>query len=47
MNDEATCYYEDMIDNLANGHRFIKKEFGQEYLPTIGWQIDPFGHTLT
>ena len=24
MNDEATCYYEDMIDNLTYGHRFIK-----------------------
>ena len=46
MNDEATCYYEDMIDNLSYGHRFIQKEFGIDYIPTAGWQIDPFGHTL-
>ena len=47
MNDEATCYYEDMIDNLTYGHRFIKNYFGIENIPTVGWQIDPFGHTIT
>lgn len=43
MNDEANPYYEDIIDQMSYGHRFLKKEFG--VTPTIGWHIDPFGHS--
>ena len=45
MNDEATTYYADIIDNLALGLDFIKKEFGDCARPKIGWQVDPFGHS--
>lgn len=45
MHDEACPIYEDMIDNMMIGHDFILKEFGVK--PTIGWQIDPFGHSNT
>lgn len=45
MHDEATPYYEDKIDNMAVGHKFLKDTLG--YIPTIGWQIDPFGHSST
>ena len=45
MHDEAAPTYEDMIDNMAFGHEFLLKEFG--VTPTIGWQIDPFGHSAT
>ena len=47
MHDEATTHYVDMIDQTTLGHRFIVSEFGAEANPTIGWQIDPFGHSAT
>lgn len=45
MHDEAVVYYEDMIDNMALGQKFLHDNFG--VVPTIGWQIDPFGHSST
>ncbi len=45
QNDEATPYYEDMIDQMTWGHQFLKREFG--IAPNVGWQIDPFGHSST
>ncbi|CAI2381798.1 unnamed protein product [Moneuplotes crassus] len=42
MSDEATVHYEDFLNNMKAGHDFLKRELG--YKPTIGWQIDPFGH---
>jgi len=45
MNDEATPTYFDMIDQQTLGADFIVKEFGPEFVPTIGWQPDPFGHS--
>lgn len=41
--DEATPSYADIIRNFELGHDFLKQEFG--YLPKIGWQLDPFGHS--
>jgi hypothetical protein len=46
MNDEATCYYEDIIDNMTQGHLWIMRTFGKEYVPIAAWQIDTFGHSL-
>ena len=43
MHDEACTHYVSMIENTAFGHRFLKEEL--DYLPTVGWQIDPFGHS--
>ena len=45
MHDEACPIYEDMIDNMEIGHRFLLENFGVK--PRIGWQIDPFGHSNT
>ena len=45
MHDEACPIYEDMIENMMYGHRFILENFGVK--PRIGWQIDPFGHSNT
>jgi hypothetical protein len=41
--EEVTAYYEDIIGNFVKGHKWLKDEFG--VAPTIGWNIDPFGHT--
>jgi len=47
MHDEATTHYIDMIDQTTLGHQYIRAEFGEDANPTIGWQLDPFGHSAT
>lgn len=42
MSDEAAPYYEDVIDQMTIGHRWLKENLG--VVPTIAWHIDPFGH---
>ena len=42
-NDEATCNYEDAINNMRLGHEFLQREFG--VVPTVGWSIDAYGHS--
>jgi lysosomal alpha-mannosidase len=45
MSDEAAPFYVDMIDQQTVGHQFLLNEFGPDAIPTVGWQIDPFGHS--
>jgi len=45
MHDEATTHYMGMIDQTTLGHQFLKEEL--DYVPTVGWQLDPFGHSAT
>ncbi|KAL4477150.1 hypothetical protein ABPG72_008884 [Tetrahymena utriculariae] len=45
MHDEATTYFEDIIDQMTIGHQWVKEKLG--VVPEIGWQIDPFGHQQT
>ncbi|EAS02485.2 glycoside hydrolase family 38 amine-terminal domain protein (macronuclear) [Tetrahymena thermophila SB210] len=45
MHDEATTYFEDIIDQMTVGHQWVKENLG--VVPEIGWQIDPFGHQQT
>ena len=45
MNDEASTYYQDIIDQQTLGLQFILKEFGECARPRAAWQIDPFGHS--
>jgi hypothetical protein len=45
MHDEATTHFMGMIDQTTLGHSFLKKELG--VVPTVGWQLDPFGHSAT
>lgn len=45
QHDEANPYFVNMVHQTTLGHRFLSKEFG--YVPTVGWQIDPFGHSAT
>ena len=43
MNDEACTYYDDIIEQITLGHRFIKSEFN--ITVNNAWHIDPFGHS--
>lgn len=45
MHDEAATHYIGMIDQTTLGHNFLKEMF--DYVPTVGWQLDPFGHSST
>jgi len=45
MHDEATTHFMGMIDQTTLGHAFLAKELG--VVPTVGWQLDPFGHSAT
>jgi len=45
MNDEAVPIYYSMIDQMTLGHEFLQNAFGDAGKPTIGWHIDPFGHS--
>ena len=43
MNDEASSFYQDIMDQMRVGMEFIKKEF--DIMPVVGWMLDPFGHS--
>ena len=45
-NDEATPTFVDIMDQHTMGTTFIAREIGPQHNPTIGWQVDPFGHSL-
>ena len=47
MHDEGGTHFIDMIDQTTLGHQFIRDQFGPQYIPHVGWQIDPFGHSAT
>ena len=36
-----------MVDQTTLGHRLLKDAFGEDGLVTVGWQLDPFGHSAT
>ena len=44
-NDEATPTFVDIIDQHTLGTTSIVNLFGSEYVPKVGWQMDPFGHS--
>lgn len=45
MHDEASTHYMGMVDQTTLGHEFLLDELG--YVPKVGWQLDPFGHSAT
>ena len=45
MNDEATTHHGAIIDQMSWGMQFLNATFGPDALPTVGWQIDAFGHS--
>jgi len=44
-NDEATAYFEDVMDNFIMGHRWLKDNLNLD--PRIGWHVDSFGTSST
>ncbi|KAF0990190.1 hypothetical protein HZS_1453, partial [Henneguya salminicola] len=45
-NDEATADYLNIIDQLTDGLLYLKRTFKGLSRPFVGWQVDPFGHSL-
>jgi alpha-mannosidase len=45
QHDEAAAHFVAMVDQTTRGHRFLKKELN--HTASVGWQIDPFGHSST
>lgn len=45
QHDEAASHYEDMVAQTARGHGWLARVL--HTTPTVGWQIDPFGHSAT
>lgn len=42
-NDEAICYYDDIIEQYTVGMNWLYEQFG--YVGRVGWATDCFGHS--
>ncbi len=45
MNDEALPSYTAIVNQLTEGHEWLRRNF--DYRPQSGWSIDPFGYSPT
>ncbi|KAL8619582.1 hypothetical protein ACOMHN_019638 [Nucella lapillus] len=45
MTEEAVAHFAPMLDQLTEGHLWLKDELGIE--PNVSWSVDPFGHSPT
>ena len=47
MNDEANTHYTSMIDQLFEGHEWVREFVSTKFMPRTSWCIDPFGTSPT
>lgn len=45
VNDEPVTHYNNVIDQMTLGHKFLHETFGQCGLAKVSWQVDTFGHS--
>ncbi|CAG2111867.1 unnamed protein product, partial [Medioppia subpectinata] len=46
VNDEGSAHYNNIIDQMTLGLKFLNSTFGECAHPKVSWQIDPFGASL-
>lgn len=47
MTDEANTYYYAMIEQMIEGHEWLRTNIDAQIAPVHGWSIDPFGYSST
>jgi alpha-mannosidase II len=47
MNDEANSHYYSMIEQMVQGHEWLRLNVDAKLKPHNGWSIDPFGYSPT
>jgi alpha-mannosidase II len=47
MNDEANTHYFSMIEQMVEGHQWLRANIDANIDVNNGWSIDPFGYTPT
>lgn len=47
QHDMGCTTVDSMLNNWVEGHSWIAQHFGSEFLPRVGWSLDPFGPSVS